>query len=278
MKEKRVVSVESFKKLPIILYLRKKIFEHKFSNHNNVNYFRGVFKSFAEALASAPTTKPIGYNNQTAAKLYKDRTKQIYSTDYPVLFWMKSYLPEIHRVFDFGGHVGIHFYAYSKYLDYNFIKEWTICDVAAVVEEAKELAKDQSVDPDVNFCVKKLSFSNDILDCENYDLFLASGSLQYLEWDLDEKLKRLSKPPRFLIINLLPLHEKYKTITLQSIGASFCPYNVRLESDFINGLQNIGYELVNKWNNEEKICNIAFEKERSLKSYKGMLFQLKKVD
>lgn len=260
------------------MHLRKRIFEHKFSTHKNVNYFRGVFKSFAEALASAPPTKPVGYNNLAAAKLYKERTKKIYSTDYPVLFWMKSYLPEIHRVFDFGGHVGIHFYAYAKYLNYNLINEWTICDVEAVVAEAKEFAKDQSVDPDVDCGVEKLNFSNNISDCENYDLFLASGSLQYLEWDLDEKLKRLSKPPRFLIVNLLPLHEKHKTITLQSIGASFCPYNLRLESDFINGLKNIGYELVDIWNNEEKLCNIAFEKERSLKLYKGMFFQLKPMN
>jgi putative methyltransferase (TIGR04325 family) len=74
---------------------------------------------------------------------------------------------------------------------------------------------------------------------------------------------------------MTPLHDKVSTITLQSIGTSYCPYNIREEKNFIKNLESIGYKLVDTWVNEEKSCNIAFEKERSLDYYKGMCFKLK---
>lgn len=260
--------MEIIKNLPIVLEFRKKIFEYKFSNHTNVNYFRGIFNNFSDAQASSPLTKPIGYDNQDSANLYKEKMKKIYSTDYPVLFWIKHYQANIQRVFDFGGHIGVHYYAFSKYLDFSTLNNWTICDVPAVLKEAKLLAKQNKAD--------KLRFASDISECEGHDFFLASGSLQYLEWELHDKLKELRTPPVFVIINLLPLHQNTKTITLQSIGTSFCPYYLRNEADFISGLSEIGYQLIEVWSNEEKKCNIAFEKERSLDFYRGMIFQLNK--
>lgn len=244
------------KKLPIVIDLRKIIFEKKFSNDKNVNYFRGIYSSFEDSRLSSPKTKPTGYDNVDSAGLYKERTLNIYPTDYPVLFWMNKFKFEITKVFDFGGHIGIHYYAFSKFLDFTNIENWTVCDVQSVVEEGRVYSKQKDS--------KNLSFVTDIKDLEDHDLFFASGSLQYLDWELDSKLSELNKRPKILIINMLPLHKSYSTITFQSIGTSFCPYYIRKEDDFIQGLEAIGYELLDVWNNEEKKCNIAFEKERSL--------------
>lgn len=74
---------------------------------------------------------------------------------------------------------------------------------------------------------------------------------------------------------MLPLHSSTSTITLQSIGTAFCPYYIRKENDFIRGLESIGYELLDLWSNEEKNCHIAFEKERSLNYYRGLVFRFK---
>lgn len=259
--------LETIKELPVVIDLRKSLFEKKFSTHQNVNYFRGVFRSFEEAQKSSPQTKPIGYNNTAAAKLYKERLNRVHSTDYPVLFWMNKYLSEIKTVFDFGGHVGIHFYSYSRVLDFSGIEQWTVCDVESVVTEGRKLASFSNQ--------PKLNFVHNISQGENYDLFLASGSLQYLEWELHDQLNKMQFKPRFVVINMLPLHPVYSTITLQSIGTSFCPYYIRKEQDFIKGMQSAGYELMDAWRNEEKKCNIAFEKARSLDYYKGAVFRLK---
>lgn len=259
--------LQTIKEMPIIIDVRKVLFEKKFSTHQNVNYFRGVFENFTEARLSSPKTKPIGYDNEPAAKLYRERISRLHTTDYPVLFWMKHFLPQTRAVFDFGGHIGIHYYSYSKVLDFSSIDRWTVCDVESVTRAGEMYASRQKGN--------KLKFVNDIKKCTDYDLFLASGSLQYLEWELHEKLQELPSLPKFLLINMLPLHPVQKTITLQSIGTSFCPYYLRIESDFIDGLVKLGYEVVDIWKNEEKQCNIAFEKERSLNYYRGMALKLK---
>ncbi len=125
------------------------------------------------------------------------------------------------------------------------------------------------------FCDRNVTrITSEVLRTDlGYDLFMANGSLQYLEWELHEKLQALSRRPKYLIINMTPLHPNTKTITLNSIGTSFCPYHIRRESDFMEGLRSIGYELIDVWNNEEKKCRIAFESERSLSYYRGAIFK-----
>ncbi|QDK42353.1 methyltransferase, TIGR04325 family [Bacteriovorax stolpii] len=259
--------LENLKNIPVVLDLRKIIFENKFSTHTNVNYFRGVYNSFSEAELSSPKTKPKGYDNSESAALYKERTNTTYSTDYPVLFWMNKYKSDISNVFDFGGHIGVHYYSFSKLLDFSGIKNWTVCDVPSVAEEGKKYAKQRGA--------KNLNFVSNIQDLADQDLFLASGSLQYLDWEIHDKLFELKKFPKYLIFNMLPLHSSTSTITLQSIGTAFCPYYIRLEKDFIKGLESIGYEVLDLWSNEEKSCHIAFEKERSLNYYRGLILRLK---
>ena len=249
-----------------ILSLRKFLFEKKFSSHQNVNYFRGVFKDFEEARASAPSTKPIGYDNPVSSQMYKERAKKLHSTDYPVLFWMEKIKSEISRVFDFGGHFGIHYYAYEKLLNFDNIEKWTVCDVEHVCSEGRKIAKKEDD-------LKKLSFVTDMKLCKDYDLFLANGSIQYLEWELHEKLLELEKLPSYIIINITPLHPTTATITLNNIGTAFCPYYLRKESEFLQGMQSLGYELLDLWENDSKNCFIAFEPERSVSYYRGAIMK-----
>lgn len=252
------------KALPGIIHLRKMRFEKYFREHSKVNYFRGVYENFLEAAEDAPSSKPVGYNNGEAAKMYKERTERIYGTDYPVIFWMERYKEDIRSIFDFGGHIGVHFYSYAPYLDYSNLKEWKVCDVPEVLREAQRFDRYRAD--------SILSFTDDVMESEGHDLFLANGSLQYLEWELGDKLAGLAKKPKLVIVNMLPLHKETRTITLQSIGTSFCPYYIRKEQDFVRNMESAGYTLVDQWDNEEKRCNIAFEPERSLDKYKGMVF------
>lgn len=262
--------IETLKQMPLILPIRKARYEMQFANHKVAHYFRGVFDTFEEACASAPKTKPTGYNNDESARMYKERLETIQSTDYPVLFWMEKLKNDFRTVFDFGGHIGIHYYSYPKLLDFKCIDEWTICDVEKVCKEGKLYSQMHPRNT-------RLNFVSDMNFCKGYDLLLAIGSLQYLEWELHDKLANLKDMPKYVIINMIPLHPKTKTITLNSIGTSFCPYYVRQESDFVDGMTSIGYELLDIWSNEEKKCTIAFEPERSLTFYRGAVFKLTQV-
>src|SRR5688500_10600005 len=116
--------------------------------------FWGVFASFDEAARSAPDTRPFGYNHTELAAEYRIMLEQqswegrsglVSGYDYPAMFWLSVLLHDesIRTVFDFGGNVGVHFYAYGSRLHFPPGLRWTICDVAAIVEAGSQIAAER---------------------------------------------------------------------------------------------------------------------------------------
>lgn len=102
--------ISKIKSIPFVRSLRESKYKRKFDGEG-YGYFWGVFETFEEAIKAAPKSKPIGYDDFDLAKDYKEKLpKNIQSYDYPVLFWLREILNENHKVFDFGGNVGIHFF------------------------------------------------------------------------------------------------------------------------------------------------------------------------
>lgn len=249
---------------PPLVMLRRWRYDSYFATATGVNLFRGVFADFAEAARSAPATKPIGYDNPDAAAMYRDRVARVYPGDYPVLFWLSRCLPEIGSIFDFGGHVGLSYYAYQRLLPLRRDLRWTVCDLPHVARAGEALARERGA--------SGLAFTTEVADGSGCDLFLANGSLQYLEPPLAALLATMAVPPRRLIVNLLPLCEGDGFVTLQNIGSAFCPYRIQNRQAFVAGVRSAGYELVDEWQNAEKSCRIPFDERRSLGFYTGMLF------
>lgn len=245
---------------------QKAEYEAHFSSATSENLFRGVYSNFNEALKTTPDTKPMGYDHSDPASMYKDRLERIYPSDYPVLFWLEKALAEGgHQVFDLGGHIGVGFYAYQKYIQYPGDIDWKVCDVTAVTEAGKKLAIKRKVD--------QLSFTTDNQAADGRDIFFASGALQYLEIPLATQLAKLRQPPKHIILNLLPLYEGEAFATLQNIGTAFCPYQVLNKQQFIASLQQQGYEMIDHWENPDKGCHIPFHSEQSLDHYDGFYFR-----
>ncbi|MEA3187644.1 MAG: hypothetical protein QOD99_1474 [Chthoniobacter sp.] len=247
--------------LPMRALLRLE-YEHHFAGLQRGRLFRGVFKSFDEAAASAPKTRGIGYQQPAAARMYANDFHWIFPSDYPVIFWLSRALEESLVVADFGGNVGISFYSFEKYLRYPCGVKWIVCDVPAVVEEGKKLAGAQGRDA--------LVFTDRFADCDGADVFLASGVLQYLDMPIHQKLRTLSKLPRHLIINRVPLREGEPFVTLQAMGTAFCPYQIFNAAEFIGGLTDLGYELVDRWEAPDFPCEIPFYEKESLRAMSGL--------
>ncbi|MBD1849817.1 methyltransferase, TIGR04325 family [Cyanobacteria bacterium FACHB-502] len=237
--------------------------------------FWGVFETFEQAKQAAPSTKTIGYDNADLAQEYQQMLEQnnwegsgqtIRPHDYPALFWLKSVLSdECNRVFDFGGNVGVHYYAYSNYLNYSDSLEWTVCDLPEIVKAGKELAESRFE--------KKLFFTTNLSDISNHDILIASGSVQYIE-DLAQLLST-HKKIKHLLINRLPLYEGKRFVTLQNGGRVFYPQYVFNKTEFIEGLRSLGYELVDIWQDTGNSCIIPFHPEQSIPFYYGMYLKLK---
>ncbi len=76
-----------------------------------VNEVRGVYATFAEAVAAAPRTKPVGYDNANASSWYAEKHSDVKLEDYPVLYWLKSAFEDSSSLFEIGGHVAWHIMA-----------------------------------------------------------------------------------------------------------------------------------------------------------------------
>ena len=230
------------------------------------NPFFGMFESLEQARAAIPPGEYESYDSPAAGELYRERLEGVFPHDYPVLFWMKPLIPDVRRVFDLGGHVGIANYTYEHYLGTFSSVEWTVCDVPAVVEAGRRIAASRSR--------RGLSFTTRYEEASGADVLFGSGVLQYLtNGFLPELLARLPAPPRHLFINLLPTTDKPTFFTLNNIRAAICPYLVMNEREFVTSITRQGYRQIDAWSTPEKKCLIPLHPDRSVDAYRGFYFR-----
>lgn len=261
-------AVDNLLRWPGLHHWRRKKYDRRFASAQHVNLFRGVYADLAQAGAAIPATKPTGYDHSGPAAMYDERTRQIYPSDYPILFWLHKLLsPACARVFDIGGHIGVGYYAYRKYFDYPANVQWCVSDVPAVVRRGRELAREW--DPS-----GRLTFTSELTEAANFDIVFASGSLQYLPQTLGELLSGLAVKPRHVLVNLMPLHPTETYYTVQNIGEAFCPYRIEALPQFIAAMRTAGYGVRDRWENLEKRCEIPFAAATyTLDRYYGFYFE-----
>ncbi len=253
------------KLIPGMSVVREFRYARYFEKAENTNLFHRTFPDFKSAELAAPKTRALGYNNENSANMYDEYIQNISAVDYPAIFWMERLRDEVKSVYDFGGHVGIKYYAYSKFLSSNV--NWTTYDVPSVVARGRQLASDKKA--------LTLRFSDDLKDLETgFDLFFASGSFQYLENPLELVFKGLTNKPKYVLINMTTLHDTTTTVTIQNIGTAFCPYKIFQKASFLKQLEAYGYQLTAEWKNAEKYCEIPFHEKESLYGYTGLLLKL----
>jgi putative methyltransferase (TIGR04325 family) len=258
--------VNAIKNFYPIKAIRKLKYDSHFKNIRDMNLFRGVFSTFEEAQNALPKSSNKGYDNKDSASMYKNYCNSINPSDYPNLLWLSKILQERSSIFDLGGHIGVKYYSYQKYINFPKDYNWTVYDVPAVVEEGKKWAKENNS--------TNLSFSNDIMGFDGAETLLLSGSLQYMDFDIAKELGNVSKKPKNIIISTALTHLD-TFYSINNIGTSYCVYVLRNEDKLIKDIEDAGYELVDKWRNEGKKCTIPFFPEHSIDGYRGLYFKLK---
>lgn len=258
----------NLKKSPPLMWIRKKKYEHKFTHNRDLNLFKGIYSNYEEAQSVASQYTSTGYDNKSSAQMYKNMCNKIFPEDYPTLYWINRLNDEVKVLLDYGGHVGIKRYAFDKYLPRINNTEWKVYDLPKVKEEAVILHKE--IDPkgeiNINF--------QDSIKKEKIDLFLALGSFQYIPKEVDEVLAELGERPKYLLIRV-PLTLQKTFVTLNHIGTTVCPYIIRNEQDFLNNIEGLDYELIDKWVSPNKVAEIPFHHEYSVYGYTGHLFKRK---
>ena len=105
-------------------------------------------------------------------------------------------------------------------------------------------------------------------------MLFTSGCVQYLQETLGQRVASLRRRPRWVLVNLLPLHDQRAFWTVQSIGRAFCPYRIQRTETFFDEMAKLDYVVVDKWENLEKECDVAFERSFCLDRYFGAAMRL----
>jgi putative methyltransferase (TIGR04325 family) len=226
------------------------------------NLFRGIYRTFAEALAEVDSpSRMVGYDHDALGAIYRERTQHVYPADYPVLYWMSKPFREKPRVFDFGGHIGIAYYAYRSHLGYPADVDWKVLDVPAVLRAGEDYARTRES--------TGLSFTDDFTKASGYHLLMSAGALQYVEQPFSQMLAGLVEPPPHLVLNKLPLFDGETFVTVQDTGMSLHPYWIFSREEFIGSITRMGYTLVDSWENREHSCNVPGS-DRPVLYYTGL--------
>jgi putative methyltransferase (TIGR04325 family) len=263
-------ALASLKNAPPLLQIRKQRHARWFASTSQY-CFSGVYPSFAEAVAGAPPGRPIGSDHEHAADIAipggPETLRRVNARDYPLLFWLREVIGAgATRVFDFGGHVGVKYYAFRPYLKFPPALRWTVYDMPTVTAAGRRLAEGRDD-------ASQLSFTDRLEDADGVEVFFATGSLQYeemLPWTL---LSRFRKLPDHLVLGGLPISDGPRFVTLLNIGAGYCPYYIFNRQEMIEGIRGLGYTLVDTWPIPDKRCLIPFDDRRSVNGYTGLYFR-----
>jgi putative methyltransferase (TIGR04325 family) len=225
------------------------------------NQFRGVYATFAEAEASIAAGARVGYDHEELAGLYRLRMEKANQSDYAVLFWLRGILDERAFVLDVGGHVGVSYHGWRNYLTYPPGMRWLVQDMPAIIKVGAELARER---PSAG-----LAFTSDVADGRGCSIFLAAGSLQYVDESLTALLARVGSLPRHLILNKMPVYEGETFVTVQSTGRAFHAYRIYNRAELLAEIAALGYRVVDDWTNREQHCEIPFTRGRDIDAYSG---------
>jgi putative methyltransferase (TIGR04325 family) len=201
--------------------------------------FHGVFATYDQAMAAVRPGALGGYNHEVNAAVDFEKMCNLALRDYPALFWLERLSKEIKCVIDAGGHMGTKYRAFRKHSHAFENIQWVIYDLPAIVRAGRERAHADGL--------MDLSFVESLADAPPADLLLASGLLQYLDIPFSELLGRLQPFPRHIILNKVATRDGPSIVTLENLGPSETPYQIRNRNEFEASLRALGYVVVDQW-------------------------------
>ncbi len=205
-----------------------------------------------------------GHENPSNAMLHLQLSSSARPSDYAALFHIREHIGSIRSVFDLGGNVGNLFYCYTKYIESLLHTSWTVLDLPENMERGKEIADRRQAN--------QLAFTSNWTDAAQADLLIVSGSMHYFERSLATMLQDLSRMPRFILINRVPMTDSAPAAAIQdarSFRVACILYN---KDSFVAQLEQLGYRLVDRWDAAELQLHVAGYPEYGIPAYSGFFF------
>lgn len=235
--------------------------------------YRGVFDSFAQAQRYAAPQLTAEYdliNRRKGENLEQELPvidKRVLDIDYPLLFWLSRLVKPSHRILDLGGSIGQSFYSFEHYIHYPANINWVVAELPAAVEAGRRVAKHRGEN--------RLTFidSTHMEPGQKTDVFITAGTIQYMDTNLAEVLRKLGQPPEHVLIHNTPLHPFEDFWTLQNLEVCEVPYHIHSMANIVAGMEEAGYRLVDRWKSPRRI-EIPFHLDMKVDNYFGFYFKL----
>lgn len=257
--------IRRIKQLGPVLAIRRERYRRRFESANGYAMSSGVFRTFEEAAASV--RKSGGFNQASLASAYEERLDRVFPYDYPFLFWLQQIFEGAKSIglLDIGGNVGVHYYAYSKFLRFPPRLSWRVSEVDEIAKAGRARAERVGAEG------LEFTTSFEDLDSRPADIILSAGALQYIEqpllWDV---LACANSKPGHILLNKIPLYQGEDFVSLQNIGPGFSPLYVWNRREFVQRFERLGYRLVDGWRVMEREFTIFNDPIRSFGPFSGL--------
>ena len=200
---------------------------------------KGAYPSYDAAMKSQPSRQMVGYDHDEIVPDKVETMSSVLPWDYPILFWLQRILPGVESMIDAGGHVGTKYRAFQTLVPLPSSFDWIVLDLPATVAEGRKLAAAEGL--------QNLRFETDAEKLPPAKVLLASGLLQYYPHPLSTLLRQLLELPEHLLVNKVAMRDGPAFFTMQQVGPSRVPYQVRNRDEFLRDIAALGYETVDSW-------------------------------
>ena len=231
----------------------------------------GCFQSFAQATNSAPKYAKTNYAEQDEKESFQNFISnfsyKLVDYEYPAFYHLNNILaknPQA-KILDFGGGFGGHYFHYCHHT--NTTPNWQICEIANKVKFGNQVIS--------HFKASMLSFTQN--PSEHYDVFFSFGAIQYVEHYktlLHTLLHKNTGGGIHILLERIPIQNKSKIfVTLQNHGDFYQPRYIFNKKDFLDFFEELGYVLVDEWNDYVDSAIIPFHRDVSSNNYQGFYLQ-----
>ncbi len=255
------------KQIPLINESFRRHYHERFLSEAGYARHDGMFQSFEGARMAVP--RSAEFDQTVLAADYTDRLDEVFPYDYPVILWLQRALSEGCRsVLDIGGSIGVHYFAYQKYIQFPRDLRWVVSEVPAMVTAGRQEAESRGA--------AQVEFTTELRPetVEESDILISAGTLHYIETPaLSDLLSRCKARPTHILLNKLPLYDGEDFVSLQNIHQGFAPHYVFNRARFIAGIVAQGYALCDRWSVLERSFWIYGHPEQSFGAYSGLYFR-----
>lgn len=229
--------------------------------------YRRPFPTLSDAAAAIAGYEGGGHSNPNYLAVKVPEAEMPRPGDYAALYHLERLTPRFCSVFDVGGSVGNLFYCYSRYLKFSADLRWTVYDLPDTNELGKNLAASKNE--------LRLHFTDQVTEADGVDLLICSGALHYFEPKLSDIIAELTVKPKYLLINRAPLVDVPSFATVQDGGTYRLACYLHNRAALVQGLEDIGYELLDSWDITERSVIVPCYPDWSARTYSGLFFQQK---